>query len=131
MKNPTGRLGCGDRGPSEIMEHPWFSGINWDALLAKQLAPPFKPQVGKKADTKYVPQMFKQQEVADSPVVHSLGASGPGRQTMHFDDFSYMGSDVMGSRRTSVFRDSEIRMDLEEDKMDEIESYDDPRRPWG
>lgn len=82
-------------------------------MLAKQLETPYRPTVGNSTDTRYVPQVFKQQQVADSPVVHSLGYSGPGRQTMHFDDFSYMGSDVMSSRRTSIFRDSEMEMDLE------------------
>lgn len=130
VKNPTNRLGCGEKGPAEIMEHPWFSGLDWNALLAKQIEPPFKPQVAKSADTRYVPQLFKQQDVADSPVGHSLGSSGPGRQTMHFEDFSYMGSDIMGSRRTSLFRESDLRMEIEDDKGKPM-SLDDPRQPWG
>ncbi|KAK1941055.1 hypothetical protein P3T76_007761 [Phytophthora citrophthora] len=65
--------------------------------------------------TNYVPNIFKQQEVADSPVVSVLGSStGSGIMAMHFDDFSYMGSDIIGSRRTSVFRDSDIKMELGE-----------------
>ncbi|KAE9004432.1 hypothetical protein PF011_g12453 [Phytophthora fragariae] len=67
------------------------------------------------ANLQYVPNIFKQQEVADSPVVSVLGSStGSGVMAMHFDDFSYMGSDIIGSRRTSVFRDSDIKMELGE-----------------
>ncbi|CAH0478856.1 unnamed protein product [Peronospora belbahrii] len=67
------------------------------------------------ANLQYVPNVFKQQEVADSPVVGVLSSStGSGIMAMHFDDFSYMGSDIIGSRRTSVFRDSDIKMELGE-----------------
>ncbi|DAZ99136.1 TPA: hypothetical protein N0F65_010220 [Lagenidium giganteum] len=120
VKNPRKRLGCGAEGPMEIMRHPWFEGIDWDALLQRRVEPPFKPQVGPgaveavggAADLQYVPNIFKQQEVADSPVVGVLGSSGV--QAMHFEDFSYMGSEVMGSRRTSLFRESDLRMELGE-----------------
>lgn len=122
VKNPRRRLGCGDGGVMEIMQHPWFHGVDWDALLQRRIEPPFRPQLGENntnrmsglaAELQYVPNVFKQQEVADSPVVSNLGSS-TGPQTMHFDDFSYMGSDVMGSRRTSLFRESDLRMELGE-----------------
>ncbi|KAE9219512.1 hypothetical protein PF005_g7846 [Phytophthora fragariae] len=103
-------------------------GVDWDALLNRRVDPPFKPATkdlhGNRARTssaalnanlQYVPNIFKQQEVADSPVVSVLGSStGSGVMAMHFDDFSYMGSDIIGSRRTSVFRDSDIKMELGE-----------------
>ncbi|KAF1324355.1 Agc protein kinase, partial [Globisporangium splendens] len=125
VKNPRRRMGCGAEGALEIMRHPWFEGVDWDALLQRRVEPPFKPQVGLDAqgnprnrtssslatELQYVPNVFKQQEVADSPVVGVLGSSS-GAHTMHFDDFSYMGSDIMGSRRTSLFRESDLKMEL-------------------
>lgn len=27
------------------MQHPWFKDIDWNALLNKQIEPPFKPNV--------------------------------------------------------------------------------------
>ncbi|TDH69833.1 hypothetical protein CCR75_002361 [Bremia lactucae] len=128
VKNPRQRLGCTMDGAKEIMSHPWFEGIQWDALLNRRMEPPFRPVSkdlhGSRARTSsatlnanlhYVPTIFKQQEVADSPVVSILGSStGSGIMAMHFDDFSYMGSDILGSRRTSVFRDSDIKMELGE-----------------
>jgi serine/threonine protein kinase len=127
VKNPRRRMGCGAEGALEIMRHPWFEGVDWDALLQRRVEPPFKPQVGLDAqgnprnrtssslatELQYVPNVFKQQEVADSPVVGVLGSSS-GAHTMHFDDFSYMGSDIMGSRRTSLFRESDLKMELGE-----------------
>uniref|UniRef100_M4BTT3 Protein kinase domain-containing protein n=1 Tax=Hyaloperonospora arabidopsidis (strain Emoy2) TaxID=559515 RepID=M4BTT3_HYAAE len=128
VKNPQQRLGCGSDGALEIMGHAWFKGVDWDALLNRRVDPPFKPMTksshGSRARTssaalnanlQYVPNVFKQQEVADSPVVGVLDSStGSGSMAMHFDDFSYMGSDIVGSRRTSIFRDSDIKMELGE-----------------
>ncbi|RHY77819.1 hypothetical protein DYB30_014234, partial [Aphanomyces astaci] len=106
VKNPAQRLGCGPNGPHDIMQHPWFAGIDWQALLDRRVEAPFRPNIKHGHDIfKYV--------VADSPVVTSsvLSGSMPGRHTMHFDNFSYMGSDIMGSRRTSLFRESDFRME--------------------
>ncbi|CAI5707920.1 unnamed protein product [Peronospora farinosa] len=128
VKNPQQRMGCGADGALEIMGHLWFKGVDWEALLERRMEPPFKPvskdSQGSRARTssaalianlQYVPNVFKQQDVADSPVVSVLSSStGSGITAMHFDDFSYMGSDIIGSRRTSLFRDSDIKMELGE-----------------
>ncbi len=43
------RLGCKPNGEGlkDLMRHPWFKGIDWDALEAKELLPPFVPDVRK------------------------------------------------------------------------------------
>lgn len=114
VKKPEDRLGCGVDGPIEIQSHPWFHGIDWDALKARRVEPPYRPtSSGFAGSTKdllqFVPDTFKQQEVVDSPVCGVL-TSSRASNPMHFEDFSYMGSDVMGSRRTSIFRESDLRM---------------------
>jgi serum/glucocorticoid-regulated kinase 2 len=43
-KNPKKRLGH-DGGIEEIIAHPWFSDIDIDMLLNKQLDPPFIPKL--------------------------------------------------------------------------------------
>ncbi|CAG8383669.1 unnamed protein product [Penicillium salamii] len=49
-RNPKHRLGAnGDA--KELMEHPFFSDINWDTLCRKQVIPPFKPQLQSDTDT--------------------------------------------------------------------------------
>jgi serine/threonine protein kinase len=43
-RNPKHRLGA-QRDAEELKEHPFFSCIDWKALLLKQVTPPFKPVV--------------------------------------------------------------------------------------
>ncbi|KAH8822909.1 kinase-like domain-containing protein [Flagelloscypha sp. PMI_526] len=46
-KDPANRLGCAPNGQGwrDIQAHPWFAGINWDALEAKEIQPPFVPDM--------------------------------------------------------------------------------------
>lgn len=43
-RNPKHRLGA-TRDAAELKEHPFFKSIDWIALAARQIAPPFKPYV--------------------------------------------------------------------------------------
>jgi serum/glucocorticoid-regulated kinase 1 len=38
--------------------HPYFEGIDWDALLQKQVAPPFVPDVSGKGDVSKIDEEF-------------------------------------------------------------------------
>jgi serine/threonine protein kinase len=49
-KNRSSRLGFG--GIEEIMNHPFFAGINWCDVENRRLSPPFVPRAGKVVDTK-------------------------------------------------------------------------------
>ena len=42
-KRPEQRLGCGERGVTEIKEHPFFAQIDWGLLESGYLDPPFVP----------------------------------------------------------------------------------------
>jgi novel protein kinase C epsilon type len=46
-KNPLRRLGCVQSQGSEdaIRAHPFFREIDWDALEARKVKPPFKPRI--------------------------------------------------------------------------------------
>lgn len=48
---PTRRLGVVKGGAKLIKKHKWFSGFDWDALLAKQLPAPIIPTVRNPFDT--------------------------------------------------------------------------------
>jgi protein-serine/threonine kinase len=49
-RNPKHRLGAnGDA--KELMAHPFFHDIDWEALCRKQVIPPFKPQLQSDTDT--------------------------------------------------------------------------------
>ena len=49
-RNPAHRLGAkGDA--EELMAHPFFSDVDWNALSKKMIAPPFKPKLKGELDT--------------------------------------------------------------------------------
>jgi serine/threonine protein kinase SCH9 len=39
------------RDAAELMEHPFFADVDWEALGKKNLIPPFKPKLSSMADT--------------------------------------------------------------------------------
>ncbi|XP_044031480.1 serine/threonine-protein kinase N2 isoform X2 [Siniperca chuatsi] len=45
QKNPDMRLGAGEEDASQIKRHKFFQGMDWDALLAKKVKPPFLPVI--------------------------------------------------------------------------------------
>jgi len=46
-RNPKTRMACQsrERGLAEFQKHPWFASLDWDKLLAKELPPPFVPDI--------------------------------------------------------------------------------------
>ena len=46
-RNPSKRLGAGPGGADEIKKHPFFNGIDWEAVRDRKLKPP-KPDINMK-----------------------------------------------------------------------------------
>jgi hypothetical protein len=44
-KDPSKRLGSGKTDAEEIKKHPFFKGMDFDALLQLKLPPPFYPNI--------------------------------------------------------------------------------------
>jgi serine/threonine protein kinase len=42
-KNPARRLGASQDDAEDVKKHPYFTGVDWDALLLKECTPPFVP----------------------------------------------------------------------------------------
>eukprot|EP01125_Pyxidicula_operculata_P015498 TRINITY_DN5260_c0_g1_i2.p1 TRINITY_DN5260_c0_g1~~TRINITY_DN5260_c0_g1_i2.p1 ORF type:complete len:366 (-),score=78.59 TRINITY_DN5260_c0_g1_i2:1300-2397(-) len=74
-KNPETRL----QNPEEIKSHPYFSGIDWEKLLARELEPPYKPSVASKDSTKMIDRQFTSKDVRKE-----VGTSEP----VHVDVFA-------------------------------------------
>lgn len=49
-RNPLKRLGSGERDANEIKGQKFFESIDWEALLSKQLKPPFLPSIKQSVD---------------------------------------------------------------------------------
>ncbi|KAG2418396.1 serine/threonine-protein kinase sck1 [Aspergillus terreus] len=49
-RNPRHRLGANDDA-KELMAHPFFHDIDWEALSRKEVIPPFKPKLDSETDT--------------------------------------------------------------------------------
>lgn len=44
-RDPKDRLGHGEQGIEKLKAHPWFQGLDWHELEAKEAQPPYIPNV--------------------------------------------------------------------------------------
>ncbi|KAL7838206.1 hypothetical protein AOLI_G00266100 [Acnodon oligacanthus] len=58
QKNPEKRLGAGEQDANEVKRHRFFQGVDWEALLAKQVKPPFLPTIKTDADVSNFDEEF-------------------------------------------------------------------------
>ena len=54
---PERRMGCGPKGLREVKRHVWFkeAELDWDAMEAKQIRPPFIPPSHGDEDLRHYP----------------------------------------------------------------------------
>lgn len=88
-RDPVKRLGASNDDAQELKRHPWFSKIDWQKLLSKQIPPPFKPTVSGPEDTRNIDKMFLNETAKDTPAVSNLSPNA--RERNHFDEFTYHG----------------------------------------
>lgn len=62
--DPDKRLGSD--GVDKIKKHPFFKNIDWDAIFAKKIKPPFIPRISSDSDTKYIDSEFTNLTPVDS-----------------------------------------------------------------
>ena len=51
VKTPSKRLGCGRAGLLELKRHAWFGGLDWKALIRKEIPAPVVPVLEHDKDT--------------------------------------------------------------------------------
>lgn len=73
-KNPLRRLGCVQSQGSEdaIRAHPFFREIDWDALEARKVKPPFKPRIKNRRDVNNFDQDFTREDPVLTPTEPSV-----------------------------------------------------------
>ena len=67
VKKQNNRLGA-KNGFAEIREHPFFSGFDFDALLAKKLPAPYKPKLKDTLDVGNFDEEFTSEDVVTSAI---------------------------------------------------------------
>eukprot|EP01099_Mayorella_cantabrigiensis_P002143 TRINITY_DN1941_c0_g2_i2.p2 TRINITY_DN1941_c0_g2~~TRINITY_DN1941_c0_g2_i2.p2 ORF type:complete len:134 (-),score=32.23 TRINITY_DN1941_c0_g2_i2:213-614(-) len=82
-RNPDKRL----TDPSSIKAHPWFSVIDWDKLLLKEVTPPYIPPVKGKSDTSLVDPSFTSEEVTLTITDTDISST----MQQNFQNFTYVG----------------------------------------
>ena len=62
-RDPLTRLGT-VRDAEEVMEHPFFAGVDWHAILQRRAKPPFSPEiVAGTTDTRFFDEQFTKMPV--------------------------------------------------------------------
>ena len=87
-RNPDKRLGGGPLDGAEIRRHPFFKGIDWDLLRARQVEPPYRPKVKNDTDVSLFDPVFTGEAPKDSLVVSNLSTD----EQDNFTGFSYVAS---------------------------------------
>ena len=85
IKDPDKRLGSGPTGVQDIKNHPFFSGIDWDAILNMKIRPPFTPKLRTETDTRYIDPDFTNCTPVDSLTNGESLTEGENP----YDNFSY------------------------------------------
>lgn len=87
-RNPEARLGSSDKDVEEIRTHPFFSDIDWEKLLRREIEPIFKPKVKEvEGDVSNFDEQFTKEPVVDSVVPDSQLLSNDAQG--QFDGFTF------------------------------------------
>ncbi|KAI8813372.1 kinase-like domain-containing protein [Cladochytrium replicatum] len=84
-KNPARRLGGGRADAQEVKNHPYFKEANWDAILAKQVPPPWKPTIRHERDISNFDSEFTREKAVLTPINSTLSNG----DLEEFKGFSY------------------------------------------
>ena len=67
-KDPNERLGChAEKGFKEIIDHTFFSTIDWEALKLKKINPPYVPTLRDEVDLENFPNEFTTEKIEFTP----------------------------------------------------------------
>ncbi|CDW73224.1 protein kinase 2 [Stylonychia lemnae] len=87
QRNPEKRIGGGEQDADEIKRHPFFNGLDWDAMSRKEVAVVFKPETSDSKDTRNIHSQFLNERAVDSPCQTRFTESQ--RAKLVFDQFTY------------------------------------------
>lgn len=79
VRDPALRLGAGIGDAADIKAHPFFEGLDWDALERKEIPPPWKPVLSSEIDTAYFNKKYTHADIDEAtPPVRIVRKGGRG-----------------------------------------------------
>uniref|UniRef100_A0A0N5AB29 Ribosomal protein S6 kinase n=1 Tax=Syphacia muris TaxID=451379 RepID=A0A0N5AB29_9BILA len=84
------RLGAGPEDAEEIKRHPFFRSFDWDRVYAREMEPPFKPNITADDDASLFDTKFTKMTPIDSPCDINLSMS-----VNPFEGFTYVAPSVL------------------------------------
>ncbi|KAL4002734.1 Protein kinase domain family protein [Acanthocheilonema viteae] len=84
------RLGAGPEDAYEIKQHSFFRSFNWDLVYARQLEPPYKPNITSEDDVSLFDSKFTKMTPVDSPCEQNISLS-----VNPFEGFTYIAPSVL------------------------------------
>ncbi|PIO70017.1 protein kinase domain protein [Teladorsagia circumcincta] len=85
------RLGAGPDDAEEIKQHPFFRHLNWNLVFARELEPPFKPEMKSEEDASLFDTRFTKMTPVDSPCESTFSFTGDNP----FVGFTYVAPSVL------------------------------------
>lgn len=86
-KNCLKRLGCTASGEQSILDHPFFRDVDWIRLEARQIEPPFKPDIRSRTDVRNFDTDFTREDPKLTPTDKNVTAN---INQEEFKDFSFV-----------------------------------------
>ncbi|XP_067829314.1 serine/threonine-protein kinase N2 [Heptranchias perlo] len=87
-RNPERRLGSSERDAEEVKKQPFFREIEWEALLAKKLKPPFVPTIKDREDVSNFDEEFTAEKATLTPPREPRILTE--KEQIMFKDFDYV-----------------------------------------
>uniref|UniRef100_A0A3B4U1G9 protein kinase C n=1 Tax=Seriola dumerili TaxID=41447 RepID=A0A3B4U1G9_SERDU len=87
-RNPERRLGSGEKDAEDVKKQPFFRGMDWEALLQREVPPPFVPTIGGKEDVSNFDMEFTAEAPALTPPRERRTLSR--KEQDYFKDFDYV-----------------------------------------
>lgn len=104
LKNPDERLGS--RSVDDLKKHEWFAGVDWDAMEARTVPPPFKPAANTtnfEGLLELEEQFFVSVDASEAPLTEA--------QQAHFVGFEWNTALVPADTPTAPTSGADIAMD--------------------
>ena len=84
--NPKKRIGYGELDAKKIKEHNYFSDVDWNKYLNKEIEPPFIPKLEGEIDLRYFDKMF-----TDEPIDSNRSTiNSRSNRATEYNGFTYM-----------------------------------------